>query len=1128
MALITGTPAADILTGTAANDTVIGEAGNDTASMGAGNDLFVWDPGDGSDVIEGQAGVDTLRFNAADDPELISIAAVAGGRITLERGSDKLDLNDVERIQITASGGGDIVVVNDLAGTDVKFVSIDLAGDPGGKAGAGVLDIPIVYGNDGNNNINVGSAGKSVSVTGLAAQTVIAHADATDLLIVASKAGDDKINASKLTAGIMLLQVNADDGNDTVTGSAGADAISGGAGNDSIIGGAGGDTLNGFDGNDTLVGGKGDDQMSGEAGNDAMIWNAGDGTDLVEGGSEIDTIQINGGKASEVFTATANGVRVRFDVLSPIPSSLDIGTTESMVLNAGAGNDSFSATGNLAALIGILVDGGAGNDTLLGGNGVDLLIGGDGNDSIDGNQGNDVAFLGKGNDVFQWDPGDGSDIVEGQAGFDILRFNGSAGNEIFAVSANGGRTLFTRDLGNIVMDLDDVERIEIRALGGTDTLTVNDLTGTDVKQVAIDLTAVGGAGDGAVDNVIVNGTDNKDVINVALSGKNIGVFGLQALTTVAGAEATDSLVVNALGGDDKITASKLQAGLINLTIDSGAGNDTIAGSLGVDVMIAGGGNDSVVGDDGNDVAFLGAGNDLFVWNNGDGSDIVEGQADIDTLRFNSSGAAEFIEVSANGGRSLLTRDVGGVVMDMDDMEHIEIRAGGGADSIVINDLTGTDVTEITVDLAAAPGGASPDNKIDLVTVGGTAVKDQITIASVGGQIVTSGLPDLVIVTHGAKSDILTVNGLGGDDFINASSLLPGKISLQMVGGIGADIFIGSAGNDTVSGGDGEDIAFLGLGNDLFVWNPGDDNDTIEGQGGLDTLRFNGSNAAENIDISANGGRAIFFRNVANVVMDIDDVERIEFQAVGGADNIVVNDLSGTDVKQVAIDLGAAAGGGDGGVDTVTVDGTAGADKISVSLVAGDVSVNGLSTQVTIDDAEAANDRLVILGLGGNDLINASKLPASALSVELNGGADNDTLLGGGNNDLLRGGAGADSLGGGAGNDTVFGDAGNDTIAVGQGNDTIAYSSVLDGHDVVSKFDGNPVGGQDTVDLDALFDGLGIATVDRAARVNIVDKGATVDVNVDTDGNVGNGFEVIVTLQTADTVTLGEDVLVGSL
>ncbi len=88
---------------------------------------------------------------------------------------------------------------------------------------------------------------------------------------------------------------------------------------------------------------------------------------------------------------------------------------------------------------------------------------------------------------------------------------------------------------------------------------------------------------------------------------------------------------------------------------------------------------------------------------------------------------------------------------------------------------------------------------------------------------------------------------------------------------------------------------MGAGNDTFVWNPGDDNDTLEGQAGFDTMLFNGANIAENIDISANGGRVTFFRNVANVVMDSNDVESIDFNALGGADNIVVNDLSGTDL-----------------------------------------------------------------------------------------------------------------------------------------------------------------------------------------------------------------------------------------
>ena len=136
-----------------------------------------------------------------------------------------------------------------------------------------------------------------------------------------------------------------------------------------------------------------------------MIWNPGDDTDLNEGGAGTDTVEVNGGNGAEQFTTTANGTRVRFDRINPAPFSIDIGTSENLVLNANGGDDSFSATGNLAALIKITVDGGTGNDTLLGCNGADFLLGGDGNDFVDGNQGNDTALLGAGDDTFQWDPG---------------------------------------------------------------------------------------------------------------------------------------------------------------------------------------------------------------------------------------------------------------------------------------------------------------------------------------------------------------------------------------------------------------------------------------------------------------------------------------------------------------------------------------------------------------------------------------------------------------------------------------------------------------------------------------------------------------------------------------------------
>ena len=53
--------------------------------------------------------------------------------------------------------------------------------------------------------------------------------------------------------------------------------------------------------------------MFGEGGNDRMIWNPGDDSDLMEGGDGTDTAEVNSGNGGEVFTATANGTRVRFD-----------------------------------------------------------------------------------------------------------------------------------------------------------------------------------------------------------------------------------------------------------------------------------------------------------------------------------------------------------------------------------------------------------------------------------------------------------------------------------------------------------------------------------------------------------------------------------------------------------------------------------------------------------------------------------------------------------------------------------------------------------------------------------------------------------------------------------------------
>ena len=509
--------------------------------------------------------------------------------------------------------------------------------------GQGVLSVfgdalanNIVIGRDAAGNLRVN--GGAVAIKG--GKPTVAN---TALIQVFGQGGDDFITLDESNGALPRANLFGGAGKDVITGGSGGDMLFGQAGNDVLLGKGGADFLFGGADDDVLTGGDGDDQVFGEAGNDRFVWNPGDDTDLWEGGAGIDTAEVNGGNGTEVFTLTANGTRTRFDRLDPAPFSIDMGTMEKIVVNMNGGDDRFSATGNLAALIGVTVDGGAGNDVILGSNGADLLIGGEGNDFVDGQQGNDTALLGAGDDVFQWDPGDGSDVVEGGAGSDTLLFNGSAANEIMTASANGGRALFTRNIGNIVMDLNDVESLDIAALGGADQIVVNDLSGTDVTEVNIDLAStIGGtAGDAAADMVTVNAPNGDDIVDVFGSGSSLAILGLAASVNIAHSEgANDSLVIQGLGGNDGITATTLPAGVARLMLDGGAGDDVILGSQGADTLIGGEGDDFVFGDNGNDIALLGAGDDVFQWDPGDGNDVVEGGADEDQLLFFGSNASE--------------------------------------------------------------------------------------------------------------------------------------------------------------------------------------------------------------------------------------------------------------------------------------------------------------------------------------------------------------------------------------------------------------------------------------------------------------------------------------------------------
>ena len=473
---------------------------------------------------------------------------------------------------------------------------------------------------------------------------------------------------------------------------------------------------------------------------------------VVHGASGADTLSIN----------ERNGVFTNTEATSLFGDSgndrLRSGSARERLFG-GSGKDTIDGRrGN------DLIEGGAGNDAISGGDGNDTLRGGTENDAIAGNRGDDAGLLGAGDDSFRWDPGDGSDVVEGQDGTDdgadTLLFIGAGVAESFDVSANGERVRFLRDVANITMDLNDTEFIDVQALGGNDNVVVNDTSGTDLKRVALDLEAAtgGGAGDGAADSITVNGTNDPDDIQITASGSAVDVFGVPPTVQIDHSEAAnDKLTVNGLGGADTITGGRGLAALIQLVINGGTE---------VDVLTGGDGNDRIAGQQQDDSMFGRTGNDTLVWNPGDGNDLVEGQAGNDTMEFNGAVADEAFEASAVTGRLLFTRNVGNIVMDVAGTETLDLRALGGADTAVLNDLTGTDVTKANIDLAGVLGGRAGDAAADTITVKGTNGPDTIAVAANGGIVDLTGLVTAIGIRHSeVASDTLAINTLGGDDSV---------------------------------------------------------------------------------------------------------------------------------------------------------------------------------------------------------------------------------------------------------------------------------------------------------------------------------------------------------------------------
>ena len=552
------------------------------------------------------------------------------------------------------------------------------------------------------------------------------------------------------------------------------------------------------------------------------------------------TATVKKGVLAVTGTTSADAISLRLRAGDPTKLEVDLGADgtadftfdrqrfQSIVVDGRAGDDNVVVNQTNGAFTDTEITtfrGGDGNDTLLGGYGPETLAGGAGQDYLDGNQAADTIDAGTGADTVAWDPGDASDTITGGPDTDRLAFNGANIGENFDLATAGNHVQLTRDIAAVTLDLTALETLDLRTLGGADTLTVHDLTGTGLTQVNTDLAAFDGADDGspdtvsvpagvvvgqdgpaglvnglgaqvrvlngaATDQIRVTGTSTADAVTVAgtTGPDNVAAYPDGTDVLVLGGTAAmplrltgvHQLAANLAGGEDTFTPSGNLAALTVLDIAGGDGNDTLLGGNGADHLTGGAGQDYLDGNQAADTIDAGTGADTVAWDPGDASDTITGGPDTDRLAFNGANIGENFDLATAGNHVQLTRDIAAVTLDLTALETLDLRTLGGADTLTVHDLTGTGLTQVNTDLAAA-GGPTADSTSDHVIVNGTASDDAIDVMDDGSAVVIGGLAATVRLAYADPAlDRLTVNGLDGNDTVTATPAAASLILLDFL------------------------------------------------------------------------------------------------------------------------------------------------------------------------------------------------------------------------------------------------------------------------------------------------------------------------------------------------------------
>ncbi len=891
----------DSLSGGAGGDTLLGEDGDDTLTGGSGDDVF-----------SGGSGTDLATFTTAIE-DVVGQAIADGSGFTIVTSAEGTDTinNDVEQVTFAAETF-DLSIASDNAENqtlgDGNDIHAALGGNDTISAGAGR---DAILAGDGNDDVS-GNAGQDTllgesgndTLTGGVGNDVLSGGDgAADRVVYAGAVGDFTFSANDdgsaititdtLTGDVdegtdqldgtfeeaqfsgetlVLTTGNADDealtadnvrsiifgggGTDTVTGGTAADLLFGGAGTDSISGGAGADQLSGDAGNDTLVGGTGNDSLAGGGGTDraviadSVLVDPGTLERTIEvapldGGSGISVTQVGSGEVDTLFAdveeASFDDVLFSVQVLDDTADTAAAQATNDLIVGRG-GNDTL--------------DGGDGTDFLRGDAGDDSLSGGADNDTLAGNAGDDTLSGGAGDDRFRFDASDsGTNVVTGGDGADDeinLLLDDAAGTAV-TVGASGTDVTIQTTTGATVQTItgdDAVERLGISGSSGNDTLTVGDLSETEIgdENLRADLEGGNDSFDGrdATTGMRVRGQAGDDTLRGGAGDDTLdgGSQGTGSGDVVTYDHLTSDLSVNL----DEREAISDQSGTDTLerieTVIGGAGNDTIIGDASNNRLVGNAGNDSLTGGAGDDTLAGEAGNDVL--NGGDGIDVIDFSA-IGDEPLEISVTDPTVDAGAFGIDTMTSIEgiFGGAGDDTLTGDGNTNRMNGGAGDDTISTAGGNDTIIGSIGNDSLDAGDGSDT-IDYSTItdGGVTVDLNAGTATVTG-ISDDTLAGVENVIGTAQSDSIfgddednRIEGRAGDDRID--------------GGEGIDDILGEDGNDTLTGGDGADSLRGGFGQDSINGDNGNDfiqseqgDDTVSGDAGADTI--SGGSGADLID-----------------------------------------------------------------------------------------------------------------------------------------------------------------------------------------------------------------------------------------------------------------------------------------